>query len=338
MRGLNKMKKMISVLLAALFVFAVCSCVNGGNPAVSTDSDTVTDTATDAPVTMPDNIAKVIIIAGQSNAVGYSYRHFLDVNYLDEYSRDRLALADAGYPDILMKYSNNPYDPSQDTCGNDDFEPVHFGMGARNTEYKEEWGLPFGPEMGIAEYLTEKFPGEKFYIIKCATSGANISNRFNPDKMSDPKNLVTQLISFTKESLEELKSQGLKPEIISFCWVHGGTDSAEGFSSLYAGVFGRLVNKIETELAEYMPKNGMSIADAGVRASNTNYEEMNAAKQAFAEKSSKRYYFDTMWFLAGRDHYDRGHYDCYPMIQVGNSLGECIEKAMEDYGNPAVLK
>ncbi|MBO4413927.1 MAG: hypothetical protein J5830_04405 [Clostridia bacterium] len=332
----------ILVIIAMLVSFAACGS-SGGNISEQSRTGTATDTAAETEEQIkgvPDDVTKVILLSGQSNAVGYTYRNFFETNdyYKQFYSTERLAAADAGYPDILIRYSNNALDPDQDTCGNDTFEPVRFGMGARNVEYKEEWGLPFGPEMGIAEYLTEKFPGEKFYIIKCATSGANISNRFNPDKTSDPKNLVPQLISFAKESLEELKSQGLKPEIISFCWVHGGTDAEEGFSSLYAGVFGRLVNKIETELAEYMPKNGMSIADAGVRASNTNYEEMNAAKQAFAEKSSKRYYFDTMWFLAGRDHYDRGHYDCYPMIQVGNSLGECIEKAMEDYGNPAVLK
>ncbi|MBO4413926.1 MAG: hypothetical protein J5830_04400 [Clostridia bacterium] len=326
------MKKMISVLLAALFVFAVCSCVNGGNPAVSTDSDTVTDTATDAPVTMPDNIAKVIIIAGQSNAVGYSYRHFLDVNYLDEYSRDRLALADAGYPDILMKYSNNPYDPSQDTCGNDDFEPVHFGMGARNTEYKEEWGLPFGAEMGIAETLTEKYPGEKFYIIKCATSGANLSNRWNPRS----KNLYKQMVEFTSEALAGLKEQGLKPEIICFCWMQGESDAQENYVPSYISTFNFLLKSLNEDLAEYMPPNGMAVADAGIRAVWPNYEAMNAAKEGFANKSSKRYFFDTTWFIAGRDHNDRAHYDAYSMIRLGNAFGDCIVSAIEDYSNPEV--
>ncbi len=334
----------ITAVLAALaLLLAFSSCAGSGAQPAGTQSATATETAavTDPPIQgVPDDVTKVILLSGQSNAVGYTYRNFFDTNkyYQQFYSAERLAAADAGYPDILIRYSNNALDPDQETTGNDTFEPVRFGMGGRNVGYKEEWGLPFGPEMGIAEYLTEKYPGEKFYIIKCATSGANIRDRFNPDKMSDPKNLVTQLLAFTHESLDELTAQGLKPEIISFCWVHGGTDAAEGYSSLYAGVFGRLVNKIKEEFADYMPKYGMSVADAGIRASNENYEEMNAAKQSYAEKSSKNYYFDTMWFLAGRDHYDRGHYDCYPMIQVGNSLGECIEKAIEDYGNPAVLK
>ncbi|MBQ7604603.1 MAG: hypothetical protein IJU75_06575 [Clostridia bacterium] len=330
------MKKMIAVLLAALCVLAVCACNQGSKPAGDTTDGVAatTEAQTAAPVTMPDNIAKVIIIAGQSNAVGYSYRHFLDVNYLDQYSRERLAAADAGYPDVLMKYSNNPYDPAQDTCGNEDFEAVHFGMGARNNDYKEEWGLPFGPEMGIAERLTEKYPGDKFYIVKCATSGANLSNRWNPMN----KNLYTQMVNFTSEALAGLKAQGLKPEIICFCWMQGESDAQENYVPSYTSTFNRLLKQFCEDLAEYMPPNGMSVADAGIRAVWPNYEEMNAAKEKFANKSSKRYFFDTTWFIAGRDHYDRAHYDAYSMIQLGNAFGDCIVSAIEDYGNPEVTK
>ncbi len=336
----EKMKKIISLILAAVCLAALCACGDGKKPVDTVPSSLSDISTTEPPAGIPDDVAKVIILSGQSNAVGYTYRNFFETNdtYKESYPAERLAKADEGYPNILIRYSNNALDPDQDTCGNSEFEPVRFGMGACNVVYKEEWGLPFGPEMGIAEYLTEKYPGETFYIIKCATSGANIRNRFNPDRMNDSKNLVTQLFSFVEESLEEMTGKGLKPEIISFCWVHGGTDAQENFISGYIGLFDKLIKKFEEKFAAYMPKNGMSVADAGIKASNDNYEAMNAVKIAYAEKSSKNYYFDTVWYFGGRDHGDRGHYDCYPMIQVGNSLGECIEKAIEDYGNPAILK
>ncbi len=327
------MKKIIALILVAVMLAAFCACTPSGNPGNTTVTDVPTETEA-PPVTMPDNVAKVIIIAGQSNAVGYTYRNFFTLHdtYKESYSDERLAKADEGYPNILIRYSNNPYDPAQDTCSNDEFEPVKFGMGARNSGYQEEWGLPFGPEMGIAEYLTEKYPDDTFYIIKCATSGTNLKNRWNPDSGDLPK----QMIQFVGEQLAGLKEKGLKPEILTFCWMQGESDAQENYITLYTLTFDKLVKKISTELAEYMPPNGMVVADAGIKAVWPNYEAMNAAKQKYADKSSKRYWFDTVWFFAGRDHQDRYHYDCYPMIQLGNAFGECIEKAIEDYGNPEV--
>ncbi len=292
---------------------------------------------------MPANIAKVIIISGQSNAVGYSYRNCFNLKsdyYSQFHLESRLAKADAGYPDILIRYSNNPLDANQGTCGNTAFEPVKIGMGSKIPDpnyYKSEWGEPLGPEVGIAEYLSEKYPGEKFYIIKCATSGANLSWRWNPGRTGD---LYEQMVDFVGNALSDLKSQGLKPEIITFCWMQGESDCQENYAN-YIGMFETLLNKFASDLAEYMPPNGMTVADAGIRPfwGWPKWATMNSQKKAFADKSSKRYFVDTTDFRSDIDRDGEcGHFDCYPMIQLGNAFGKCVDDALYYYGNPEVLK
>ncbi len=334
------MRKITSIVLAIVCIVSFGACTQSVKPVETTLTDEPAETGV-PPVTMPDNIAKVIIISGQSNAVGYSYRNFFDTaDYY--YSRfnlnDRVEKADAGYPDILIRYSNNPLDANQGTCGNDTFEPVRIGMGAKNPNpgyYREEWGEPLGPEVGIAEYLSDRYPGDKFYIIKCATSGANLSWRWNPDRTDD---LYAQMVSFVGSALGDLKAQGLKPEIISFCWMQGESDCQEKYV-YYIETFDLLLSKFASDFAEYMPPNGMSVADAGIRPFSAwgNWSAMNSAKKEYADKSSKRYFVDTSSFRSDVDRGETGHFDCYPMIQLGNAFGECVAAAVEDYGKQEIL-
>ncbi|MBQ7603821.1 MAG: hypothetical protein IJU75_02590 [Clostridia bacterium] len=292
---------------------------------------------------IPENVAKVIVISGQSNAVGYSYSGFLDKDYFDVFSAERRERAYAGYPNVLIRYSNNPLDANQGTCGNSGFEPVKIGMGAKIPDpfyYNDSWGEPFGAEVGIAEYLTEKYPDETFYIIKCATSGTSLSWRWNPNRSGD---LFDNMIGFVGGVLGDMKSGGLKPEIISFCWMQGESDAQEKNAS-YIYLFDTLLNKFRTAFAEYMPKNGMSVADGGIMTFWQNMGlpqiDMNAAKKNYAEKSSKNFFIETASWSRDveRTASGRGHFDSYSMIVLGRKFGECIEKALLDYGNPAVLK
>ncbi|MBP5256660.1 MAG: hypothetical protein J6Z80_06365 [Clostridia bacterium] len=290
---------------------------------------------------IPENVAKVIVISGQSNGVGYSYSHFLDTGYFEEYSRERLAKAYEGYPNVLIRYSNNPLDANQGTCGNSGFEPVRIGMGSKIPDpyyYKEFYGEPFGPELGIAEYLSENYPDETFYIVKCATSGANLGWRWNSARRND---LYDNMIGFIKDALGDLVAGGLRPEIFSFCWMQGESDAQEKNIS-YIGQFRTFIEKFSLDLSEYMPENGMSVADAGIMSFWQNMGlpqiDMNKAKKDFAEKSSKNFFIETIsWSRDVERNSAPGHFDSYSMVVLGRKFGECVSKAYLDYNNPAAL-
>ncbi|MBO4413525.1 MAG: hypothetical protein J5830_02345 [Clostridia bacterium] len=291
---------------------------------------------------IPENVAKVIVISGQSNAVGYSYSGFLDKDYFDEFPAERREKAYSGYPNVLIRYSNNPLDANQGTCSNSEFEPVKIGMGSKIPDpfyYQEAWGEPIGPEVGIAEYLSEKYPDETFYIIKCATSGSNLSWRWNPTRRGD---LYDNMIEFVGGVLGGLKAQGMKPEIISFCWMQGESDAQEKYVG-YINLFEVFIEKIKLDLAEYMPANGMSVADGGIMSFWQNLGlprlDMNREKEEFAAQSSKNFFIETISWSRDveRTASGRGHFDSYSMIVLGRKFGDCVSKALLDYGNPTVL-
>ena len=273
--------------------------------------------------------ANVILLAGQSNAAGTAFRNYLDTHYTEEYARDRLAQADRGYPNVLIRYSVNPLDPVQGTNENRVFEPVTFGTGYRNVDYRPEWGLPYGPEVGIAEYLTEKYPDETFFIIKCGTSGANLRDRWNPAVTASPTNLAGQMARFVKEVLASLEEEGWDPEIVSFCWMQGESDAQEGFYSVgYRTAFSQLVELV-SGLGK-TPAAGLSVADAGILSFWPNAQKLNETKKAFSDTSDRYFFIDTSDLDNSRYHEVIGHFDCYATIVLGRRFGECVSAALEN--------
>ena len=81
--------------------------------------------------------ADVIILAGQSNAVGVGFCKYLPKHFSDEKAEEYRK----GYEDIKINYFSHDKK-------SDGFVPVTFGC----TELTKD---TFGPELGMAEYMTE---------------------------------------------------------------------------------------------------------------------------------------------------------------------------------------
>ena len=328
----------LSALLAALLTLAACQTAPGGPtdgtaaPSESaTEATPETEPASETEPVKTGTPVKVILLSGQSNAVGYSYNNF---SRGSDFTGERLEAARNGYPKVLIRFSNNPFEqaaePQYGPVSNTAFEPVTFGQGSVSP-YPDY--LAFGPEVGIAETLTAAYPDETFYIVKCSTSGASLLTRFNPADKKNPTNLYSEMVSFTEGALSDLKAEGLAPEIIAFCWIHGGADSA-GNPAVYIDTYKALLDGLKTDLAEYMPENGMSVIDAGIDTiSNTNAEALNAAKERFASGSSKRYFFPVTDLKLGANQ----HFTGDSMVVIGNRFGDCLKTVIETLGEPETL-
>lgn len=325
----------ISMLIIIIVTFSACSESHG--TLTQTQSTSVKTTETESKTlseseTEPETekVAKVILLAGQSNAAGSTFRNYLETRYVEEYSKDRLAKVDAGYQNVLIRYSVNPLDPGQGPKNeNEDFEPVTFGSGNKSEDYNPEWGPSFGPEIGIAEYLSETYPDETFYIIKCATSGSSMYSRWNPDQLSEENNLASQMLSFVESALVSLENQGLKPEIVTFCWMQGETDAATRYDyTSYISWFNKLTDMVVA--LGRQPEGGMTVADAGIVLYRPYANEINELKKANADASDFRFFIDTT-DLDIRRYEDEfpGHFECYPMIVLGRRFGACVAAALE---------
>ena len=263
-----------------------------------------------------DNVAKVILLGGQSNAVGVSLNSELQKNV----SAEKFAEYTNGYSNVQIVYNN--------CSGNFSYKFVNTKIGqAVNTDY-------FGPELGIAEYLSEHFPNEKFYIIKYAMGGSVLETQWYNAKAGTPLELLCGLENFAKQGLAALEDQGLEPQIIGFVWNQGESDSITlpQASRYYANQAG-LVDYVRTIFADYACARGIGFFDAGI-VSNLwpAYAYTNIQKYDYSLTSPINFYIETTDYPdinTLKENNDMAHYDSLAMIKLGHLYGAEIEKFLK---------
>ena len=164
-------------------------------------------------------IAKVILLAGQSNMVGHSVVGNIDSSLLEKYKK--------GFDNVKILLSCNPNQTKP--VSSDDFVTVKAGMG-KLAENGYEY---FGPELGLAEYLSENYPDETFYLIKDASGATTLNaNWYSPSSLGllgktelPAKNLYTHLLAQVEKGMSLLADDGIDARIVSLMWMQGESDS-----------------------------------------------------------------------------------------------------------------
>ena len=344
------MKKVFSILLPLLLILFITACSDSGTLPAGSESSPATEAEASLPAESESEAVteepavtverptgtkvKVVMIAGQSNAVGYAFDSSL-LTTDPRYDAARVEKLRAGNEKVLIRYSNNPLESGDSGVQfgpheNETFEPVAFGQGCASpfTGY-----YSIGPEVGLAEALSNAYPDETFYIVKCATSGANLSNRWNSGLTLVENNLYQQMIDFTKEAMLQLEADGLAPEIVAFCWMQGESDAQEGNLFSYPIMFEDLINGFKAELARSIPDNGMAVVDAGITQFWPSYQTMNKMKQRFQSWSNKHFYFDTNDLPLNSDN---AHYDGFSQFELGNRFGRGVIEAIGMMGEAEI--
>lgn len=309
------MKNVIKLLLLSPMAFANVSC--GGTTVKPVD---------------------VIVISGQSNAVGCTHidciQRSIGYDEYDEYMR--------GYPEIQIAYDcwTVAQDPqtleeifySQNKRQDGDFFKVMLGQG--NSEET------FGPEIGIAEAMHEKY-ANKLFLIKYACGASNL--QYHWTKRNSP--MYNRFVTYVKKQMDNLKSKGYKPTIKAMCWMQGEGDAYDGYSENYYDNLKEFVGNLRNDLKELSGDKDFPFIDAGI--SNTidpstskprwpNYEEVNNAKKQFASESDNNFYIDT---IAAGLHTDKepfgngkadlAHYDSESQVLLGHLFAEAFEPFLE---------
>ena len=262
-----------------------------------------------------EGTAKVILIGGQSNAVGVSQnselRKKIDADKYQEYLN--------GYSNVQIMYDN--------CSGNANSSFVNTKLGqAVNT-------ASFGPELGIAEYLAENFPNEKFYIIKYAMGGSILETQWYNAKTGAVGELLTGFTSFVQQGLAKIEAEGLTPKIIGFVWNQGESDAIwlPQSSRYYANQEG-LVNYVRTTFADYASAKGIGFMDAGIVGNIWNaYKNVNMQKYEFSLTSPINFYIETTDYEiinTLEENNDVAHYDSLGMIKLGQLYGAEIAKML----------
>lgn len=259
--------------------------------------------------------ATVILLGGQSNASGCSLDEYLKKNV----SAEKYAEYQNGYDNVY----------------------INFLSGAnRSQEFVKCSALQgeieggFGPELGLAERLSEMYPERTFFIIKCAWGGTNLYSQWlSPSSEGETGELYEQFVAYVETSIKYLVSKNYDVKLEGMCWMQGESDSFLVESSEnYGENLNNFINDIRKKFSKYAADDGIAFVDAYI-ADNPVFwvycEAVNRGKREVAALSTMNALVDTIG--AGlicteepEGAPDIAHYDSLSEIKLGHLFAEQI--------------
>lgn len=265
----------------------------------------------------------VILISGQSNAVGCTHNNCIQTSIGSSAYYDYLN----GYPGVQIAYdcwtkdvkNNQTIFYSQNKPKSESFVKVMLGQGnALST---------FGPEIGIAESMHEKYEG-KLFLIKYACGASNLKD----DWLTRESPMYGRFINFVKDQMNNLVNMGYAPTIKAFCWMQGEGDAWDGYYQEYYENTKSFVANVREDLKELSGEGTLPFIDAGI--SNSKqwefYRQVNNAKKQYSEESEYNYYIDTIAEGLHTDQEpfnepDTAHYDSESEVLLGKLFAQYFE-------------
>lgn len=312
------MAALLTVVIVML-TFPLSGCQSNGGEASTEDETYWLNMNVDYPLddSLPDGDgkrAKVILLLGQSNATGSSITAYLEKNLpAEQYAR-----YEQGFDSVKINYCLDDHNATSDG----QFVNVDLTCGATT-------GF-FGPEVGMAEVLSEAYPDETVYILKYTMSGYSLHHHWL--SRGQRGSVYEACMAFLKTHLEEMKAKNYDPRIGAICWMQGESDTTDFKASHYYENQVAFASYLREDLAAYAEDDGIYFIDAGI--SNSPYCEpaypaVNQAKEAFSKLSDLNLYFSTidMGFTIDKEpegEPDWGHYDSLSELALGRQFGKMI--------------
>ena len=284
---------------------------------LSTNHYTINDTLPDG----ERKKAKIILLGGQSNASGCSRDDYLNKNANSEKYFEYLT----GYNNVYINFFVSGTNESK--------------VFTKCTVRQGEGKTCFGPELGIAERLNEKYPDELFFIIKYAWGATNLCNQWlSPSSNGKTGALYLSFINFVESSLYYLISKNYDIEIKSMCWMQGESDSLEYESAIkYKENLINLINDIRNHFSQYAAKDGIAFIDAYISDCPecwTYGQIINESKKVVSKLLEMDIIIDTIseGLTTSKEPYEQpdiAHYDSLSQIKLGHLFAEAIMKFLK---------
>lgn len=267
----------------------------------------------------PEPHVKVVILSGQSNMFGSG--KIVDIT-TDTVGAERYS--------TLSNPINNARILMNEGENIEDFKPIKLGVG-------HVWEDSFGPELGIAEYFSAKYPNETVYIIKYALSGTTLLDTWVSPSRTDREvtETYTNLVNLVDNGLQILKNANLNPKIVGFCWMQGESDSVNGEAvDKYYINQSLLAKDLRKRYNHYSYNNYMNFIDAKIGPNWTFGGFINQAKIKFRNNDRRHnFIIDTQAPNLIEDgvngltfHEDNIHYNSISVLKLGQMFAEQIAR------------
>lgn len=258
--------------------------------------------------------ARVILLAGQSNASGCSLDEYLKLNV----SNEKYNEYSNGYDNVFINYY---------CSGNN----ISEGFVKCKTNQGEMNGY-FGPELSMAEKLHELYPNELFFIIKYAWGATDLNKQWlSPKSFGKTGKLYDYFTQFVDQSINYLISKDYDVEIEAICWMQGESDSFSiAHAKAYETHLSNFIYDIRKKFSRYESHDGIALIDATI-ADNPVYwvycDLVNQSKINVSLKSPLNVLIDTNAYgltcqFEPIDNPDRAHYDSMSQVKLGHLFVE----------------
>ena len=267
--------------------------------------------------TLPDGggqSARVVLLGGQSNASGCSSVEYLGRNV----SEEKFSEYQNGYDNVYINYLSG-------ARLSEGFVKCAAGQGEPDGS--------FGPELGLAEALSEAYPDETIFIIKCAWGGTNLYDQWlSPSSDGKTGDLYKSFVAFVNQSLEYLTSKNYDVKIEGMCWMQGESDSFSVEDSMnYEQNLECLIGDLRKEFAPYSNEDGFAFIDTYIAENPVfwvYYENVNEGKSRVAKKSSLNTVVrtsDLTCTAEPEEQPDVAHYDSMSEIEIGHRFARALQ-------------
>jgi hypothetical protein len=254
----------------------------------------------------------LILIAGQSNAVGYD-------------TKASELPADAADKDILFwwRTGDPPPDEHDSTSGGKWTHLQSQPKGNPDHQFGNFANADggFGPEIGLARALYAK-GNKQLAIVKAAWNGTSMAQAWNPADRGDGGSCYRALVSETKAAMAAAGSQGITLRLRAFVWVQGESDANATAAPRYEKALGDMIAALRKDLDSPQLIALLAVNTKYGGGTNPFMPKIVEAQQALAAKDPRCAYVDT----ASATIANTAHFDTAGTLDVGRRCAEALLK------------
>ena len=267
----------------------------------------------------------LILVAGQSNAVGYDAKP----SELPADPRDKEVW-------FWWRCGDPPPDDHDSTGGSkwSHLQPQPLGnpqtprQGRQYGNFAQKDG-GFGPEIGLARELLAKQP-RPLAIVKAAFSGTSLGGDWNHKDAGPAGACYRALVSETRSAIAAAKERDVTLRLRALVWVQGESDANAGAAPKYEQALGDMIAALRKDL-----EAPQLIALVGVNTrfgsgKNLFMPQIVAAQQALAAKTLLCAYVDTATATIANG----AHFDTAGTLDVGRRYAASL-LAVEESAAPS---